>query len=238
MNGRMPADTLHSFIKDTSAIVTGKASYFSHERDYSKDLEAIASAFEDALNKALKWVGEYKTDHKYSAKVYETMYLKPAHASHIPHKAGVNEYIFKQRVRVFISEVTKVEPGPVKLHSEWIKKDNQSTVLDPVQGSSLLSVCGTMPCVLYKIVRADGNNLKDTFDNVLMELRKIKEYNNVQDVAANKMISLTKSCDEFVLLGNNENSLEVGVKMTVPYFYEFEKPHLVDIHEAPELMHI
>lgn len=224
-------------IRNISAIVTGAASYHSHERDYEKDLQTILEAYQDALRKAMKWIHEYDAEHEFAALVYETMYIRPAVASHIPHKAGITEYIFKQKVRVFLKEITSVTKCPLSVLAEWEKKDRETTLQNQTDGQVTDNVCGHMPCTLYKIVSGEGSNLRDTFENVLKKLNELKIKNKVYDPASKKLIPAANSCDEFVLLRGGNRRVDVGVKMTIPFIYEFEKPHPVDIHEVPELSH-
>jgi hypothetical protein len=218
-----------------STIVIGSASYFSHERVYEKDVQATFDAYKDALEQAMKWIYEFKGEQKYSAKVYMTEYLKPAKASHFPHKAGITEFIFKQRVRVFLREVTSIEECTPEMYAEWEKKEAESGLATNEAEIAGSGSCGHIPWTVYKIIKADGANWEDTFENVLKRLNALKNFNTMYDAAAESLVSLSNSCDEFVMLRGNENHIEAGVRMTIPFVYEFEKPHLVDVHEAPEL---
>lgn len=221
--------------KATSTIIIGRSFYCSHERDYEKDVKATYDAYVDALEQARKWVENFKGDLKQSAKVYGMQYIKPATATHVPLKAGVNEYIFRQKLRVFVKEVEKIDNLSPEDIAVWKVRDKKSRVADPETSSVSLNNVGEMPLTVYKIVEADGANWKDTFENLTAKLRAIKNINTFIDPAAEdgQIKSLADSCDHFDLLRGNENHIEAGVIITVPYVYEFEKPHLVDVHEVP-----
>lgn len=217
--------------KSVSAVLTGRVSYFSHVREYEKDVQSTFDAYSDAVEKAKNWISELKNEIKDSVKVYAMEYQKPATATHKPLKAGVNEFIFYQRIRVFVKEVSEiVECSPV-YYSEWKNKDRNSYLNDIYKKSgSLMPIPGTV----YKIVIGEGSNPGNTFDNVVSQLGELKKTYTMFDPVLNKEISLVNSCDEIVLLRGNKNHIEAGASMTIPFVYEFEKPHLVEVHEVED----
>ena len=83
-----------------------------------------------------------------------------------------------------------------------------------------------------------GANFTEAFDDLLVQLKLIKEYNNVAEGVCYTSVSLINSCDEFELLHGTENHIEAGVKITMPFVYEFEKPHLTDFHDVVEVHHL
>lgn len=221
-----------------SAIVEGTASYCAHERVYANDVKATFDAYVNALANAKKWIAEFQGDLKHSARLYMTQYVKPALATHVQHKAGITEFIFKQKIRVFVREVDSVEECTHEHYSLWRFRDLRSKVVEPESAGITAYTVGQIPVTVYKIISADGINWKDTFERLLERLDEIKNANTVHDPAAStegELISLKYSCDTFDLLKGNENHIEAGVTMAVPYMYEFEKPHLVDVHEVPDV---
>ena len=220
-----------------STIAEGTASYCSHERIYTSDVRATFEAYANALKAARKWLAEFRGEHTHSARVYMTMYLKPAMAAHVALKAGVNEFKFKQRIRVFVREVDSVDECSPDHLSLWKLREKRSKVRETGSSDESKNILGQIPLTVYKIVSADGINWRDTFESLLKKLDEIKKVNYVHDPAASpegEVVSLLNSCDSFDLLRGNENHIEAGVIMTVPYMYEFEKPHQVDVHEIPD----
>lgn len=218
--------------KAISVVITGRASYFSHVREYEKDILSTFEAYKNALEKAMNWVSELKCEIKDSVKVFSTEYQKPAKATHIPLKAGINEFVFNQKIRVFVKEINEIRECSPECYIEWKNKDI-SSILNGMQTSSgsLMSVPGT----IYKIVMGDGEDLKNTFKNLVSQLRELKKTCSMYDPILKKEISLLNSCDEIVLLRGNANHIEAGVSMTIPYVYEFEKPHLVEVYEVADI---
>ena len=218
--------------KAISVVIKGRASYFSHVREYEKDIQSTFEAYKNALEKAMNWISDFKCEMKDSVKVYSTEYQKPAKATHIPLKAGINEFVFNQSIRVFVKEIFEISECSPECYSEWKNKDNNSILLGGHSGTGSLM---TIPGTIHKIVMGDGKDLNSTFDNFISQLRELKNTFNMYDPILKKEISLLNSCDEIVLLRGNANHLEAGVSMTIPYVYEFEKPHLVEVYEVADI---
>jgi len=218
--------------RSVSAIITGKSSYFSHIREYEKDLQSTFDAYLDALDKAMNWIYEFKSELKDYIKVYTTEYQRPAKAKHIPLKAGINEFVFSQRIRVFVKEVTEIKECSQECYNDWKLKDKNSYL------NSLKTIPAAhmrVPGTVYKIVMGEGTSLKTTFENFISQLNELKKTCTMYDPVLKRDISLMNSCDEIVLLKGNSNQIAAGVSMTLPYIFEFEKPHQVEVYEVADL---
>jgi hypothetical protein len=230
--------------KKYSTIVVGSASYYAHERNNESELLCAWDAYNDALVHAGKWISEYERIFEHSAKVYKTEYLGPAERTHIAGKAGINEFIVKQSVRVSVREVTNVVSCTAEVYEDWENKERESEKQgfesSPIQNSSSVTrpFFGQVPLSVYTIIMGHGANFTEAFDDLLVQLKLIKEYNNVAEGVCYTSVSLINSCDEFELLHGTENHIEAGVKITMPFVYEFEKPHLTDFHDVVEVHHL
>ncbi len=229
--------------KKYSTIVVGSASYYAHERNNESELQCAWDAYKDALLRANDWVSEYVRDFENSAKVYKTEYIGPAERAHVAGKAGINEFIVKQSVRVSVREVTNIISCTSEVYEDWENKErdceeNGFKITPRPPGDVSRTSCGQIPHSVYAIIMGHGANFDETFHDLLEQLKLIKEQNDMTDGVCFDMVSLASSCDEFELLHGTENHIEAGVKITMPFVYEFEKPHLTDFHDVLEIRQV
>jgi hypothetical protein len=229
--------------KRYSTIVVGSASYYAHERNNESELQCAWDAYKDALVHARKWISEYERSFENSAIVYKTEYIGPAERTHVAGKAGINAFIVRQSVRVSIREVTNIISCTSEVYEDWENKEKEceehgfvATPRPP--GDPRLSSCGQIPHSVYTIIMGHGANCKESFEDLLQQLDLIKLCNNMLEGVCSDSVSLVSSCDEFELLHGTENHIEAGVKITMPFVFEFEKPHLTDFHDVVEVHHL
>lgn len=236
MNDNRKNHVSPSMERGVTTEVIGKAIYSAHKRDYARDVSTIYEAYLDALTKAHKWVDGIEREKKNSAKVYGMHYKKPATASHISLKGNMIEYIFRQKIKVHVIEVAHIDNLSPEDIAIWKLRDRKSHLADPENMNVSHSHVAHMPLTAYKVIEADGMNWQDTFGNLVKKLNEIKNVNHYYDPASEEshIKPLSDSCDSFDLLYGNKNHIEAGVTMRIPYIYEFERPHLVEIHEVPE----
>ncbi len=230
-------------LKKVSAIVLGSASYYAHERNNESELQCAWDAYKDALFQAKKWMSDFQRDFENSALVYKTEYIAPAERTHISGKAGIIEFIVKQSIKISVREVTNVISCTSEVYREWEDKERESEEQGMLttpsrEGGSQGNSCGLIPHSVYAIIMGHGSNCRESFEDLLHQLKLIKECNKMSEGVCSEYVSLTNSCDEFDLLHGTENHIEAGVKITMPFVFEFEKPHLTDFHDVVEVHHL
>lgn len=233
--------------KRSSTIVAGSATYKAPERNNESDLKCAWDAYADAISRAKQWISDYERSFENSAVVYKTSYLGPAKITHAAAKPGNNAFTVIQSIRVTVREVKDEDFScDSKVLEYWESRQKESEELGfnpvpPLPGSlnPIPGQCGNIPNSVYTIIRGtEGTSWKEDFEHLLQQLELIKGNNSIWDDVQKCNKGLINSCDEFEMLNVNKLCIRAGMKITMPFVYEFEKPHLKDFIDVPEIKHL